>query len=327
MTYKLSIIIPTYNTAPLTVRCIQTVLRHPPSDSFEIIVVDNHSRDETCAEIEARFPDVVLLRNASNAGFARACNRGAERAQGQFLLFLNSDTEALEGTFDHLTQWLEANEKTGIVGPELFGAAGEILQMSWVWNPLLLGEAVQQYFAPYALRRSRFKRWLVRFLQRRSRQVPSMCGACFMIRREAFDQVGGFDENFELYFEDSDLCLRCKKAGWKIDFVSGSRVVHHLGQSSRGRSWNTTSIIYQQSHIAYYKKHAAGFFTVLLKIYLLLKWVRLCAISQAGEDDKERSAAYVRAYLRMILEKERLTLDKGVPSLSVRPAVGAGSAS
>ena len=75
-----------------------------------------------------------------------------------------------------------------------------------------------------------------------------------MIRRTAYDQIQGFDENFELYFEDSDLCYRCGKAGWEIDFLTDAKITHHLGGSTQG-SWTVTSLIYQQSHLAYYRKH------------------------------------------------------------------------
>src|SRR5258708_18033038 len=146
--------------------------------------------------------------------------------------------------------------------------------MCWVWNPILAGELLQQYLAPYSLRESAFRRACVAWLQRTSRHVSIICGACLMIRREAFDQIRGFDEEFELYFEDSDLCLRCKESGWKIDFVAESKIVHHLGQSTHG-SLHSTSLIYQQSHIAFYLKHSPLWADYLLKFYLLLKWARL----------------------------------------------------
>ena len=135
-----------------------------------------------------------------------------------------------------------------------------------------------------------------------------------MIRREAYDAIQGFDENFELYFEDSDLCYRCRKAGWEIFFVAQAKVTHHLGHSSRGKGdWNATSLIYQQSHLTYYRKHASRFAIGLLKIYLLLKWLRLRYRSWTEKSGRHRSEPYVKAYLRIIFEREKVTLRQGIP--------------
>ncbi len=309
-----SIIIPTFNTKDLTLRSIECLLQNPPKMNFEIIVVDNASSDGTLEAIRKRFREVVVIRNDRNLGFSRACNRGAAEASGRFLLFLNSDTEVQKGTFEHLIQWLESHSNTGVVGPKLIGPNERAIQMSWVWNPLLAGELIQQYFAPYAVRRSRFRQRLIQWLQNRSKSVPSICGACIMVRRDVFDQIGGFDEDFELYFEDSDICLRCRQAGWNIDFVAESKLMHRLGQSTRRSPWNSTSLIYQQSHIAFYRKHAPKWAVAMLKGYLLIKWIRLEIVSRQDQAHRTAGAAYCKAYFKMILEKEKVTLEKGIPS-------------
>ena len=202
--------------------------------------------------------------------------------------------------------------RSGIAGPELRSPEGRLIQMSWVWNPILVGEIFQQYLAPYSLRESAFKRRCVAWLQRKSRHVSIICGACLMIRREAYDQIRGFDEDFELYFEDSDLCYRCDRAGWDIDFVAEAKITHHLGKSTRG-GWTITSLIYQQSHLAYYRKHASRGAVWLLKIYLLLKWVRLRYVVWAEKEERARSIPYCNAYLRIIFGHAIITLEQGVP--------------
>jgi GT2 family glycosyltransferase len=306
---KLSIIIPTYNTAALTLQCIDHIQAHPPSSEHEVIVVDNHSSDSTLMDVQQKHPEVILIANDRNLGFSCACNRGAAVARGENLLFLNSDTEALEHTFDQLLDWLDKNPHTGIVGPELIGPQNQLLQMSWGWHPLLLGELIQQYFAPYAVRKSRFRRDLIKFIQRRSRKVPSICGACLMIRRDVFNELKGFDEDFELYFEDSDLCIRCVNAGRQIDFVRDAKIIHHLGQSTRG-GWNKTTLIYQQSHITFYRKHARPWSVWLLKFYLLFKWLRLRIVSLKEGEQKRISKDYCERYFQMITEKSKIELDE-----------------
>jgi hypothetical protein len=305
---KLSIIIPTYNAREFTLNCLASIHKSPPEDSYEIILVDNHSNDGTYEAVQRLYREVQAFQNPANLGFSKACNLGASHAQGDYLLFLNSDAEPLEGALQTLIDWLQNHPQTGIVGPTLLGPNESLLQMSWAWDPLLLGELVQQFFAPYSLRRSRYKQHLAHFLQRRSRRVPSLCGACLMIRLKTFEQLQGFDENFELYFEESDLCRRALIAGWGVDFVAEAKVIHHLGQSTRGR-WSRTSIIYQQSHLAYYRKHGFPGAVGLLKIYLLLKWLRLLWASRFDPANRDRSRAYCKAYFQMIQEKTRLNLQ------------------
>jgi GT2 family glycosyltransferase len=308
---KLSIIIPSFNTRALTLRCIECIRRTPPATSYEVILVDNHSSDASWEAVRQLDSEVIALKNDQNLGFSKACNRGAAAASGDYLLFLNSDTEPVPGAIDRLVGWLDEHPRTGIVGPELIGAAGEIRQMSWGWNPLITLELVQQYFAPYTVQRSKLKQRVIRFLQRKSRAVPSICGACLMIRRTVFDDVAGFDQDFELYFEDSDLCFRCSARGWQIDFVAESKIVHYLGQSTRG-SWSATSIIYQQSHLAFYRKHAPRWAVAFLKTYLFFKWLRLGIVSLIDRSEPEKAQLYRSVYRRMIAESTKVTLEDGL---------------
>lgn len=310
MNERISIIIPSYNTRDLTRRCIQTIYRHPPRDTLKVIVVDNHSSDNTAEMLKQDFPDVKLIVNDRNLGFSRACNAGAKLAEGEFLLFLNSDTEPTGDCLQRLADWLASHPKTGIVGPTLIGPANQLQQMSWNWHPILGYELIQQYFAPYAVRHSSFRQNLIRRLQRKSRSVPSLCGACIMVRRRAFEAIGGFDEDFELYFEDSDLCWRSVHKGWGIDFIAEAQLLHHLGQSTRG-SWSLTSLIYQQSHVAFYRKHAPRWGLTLLKIYLILKWLRLMIVTRFTQDHADQARRYSETYSDIIFERRKITLSAG----------------
>jgi GT2 family glycosyltransferase len=308
-----SIIIPTFNTRQSTVECVRSLRQAPPRISHEIIVVDNNSSDDTTAVLAREFPDIHLIRNPANLGFSKACNRAAKLAGGRYICFLNSDTMNTGSGIDLLVDWLDDHPRTAIAGPELRAPDNRLIQMSWVWNPILAGELFQQYLAPYSLRESAFRRACVAWLQRKSRHVSIICGACLMIRREAYEDIRGFDEDFELYFEDSDLCYRCHQAGWDIDFVPRAKITHHLGMSTRG-SWTATSLIYQQSHLAYYRKHAPGWALGLLKAYLLMKWLRLRFVVWSEKESREQSLPYCRAYFRMIFEREKIFLDQGIPT-------------
>src|SRR5690242_16350290 len=140
-----SIIIPTYNTAALTLACLRDLQDTPSRYSREIIVVDNASTDGTPKQIAAEFPEIRLISNRQNLGFSKACNLGAHQAKGHYLCFLNSDTRRVQEGIDILKDWLDKHPKTGIVGPELRSGSHQLIQMSWVWNPVLVGELFQQY--------------------------------------------------------------------------------------------------------------------------------------------------------------------------------------
>jgi FkbM family methyltransferase len=306
-----SIIIPTYNTCELTLSCLEKIKTFPPPGPYEVIVVDNNSSDGTYEQVRARFPDVIAIRNPGNLGFARACNRGAQEARGDILFFLNSDTEVLKSAFNVLLNWMKTHPETAIAGPEFIGPGQDLLQMSWSWYPLLGGEFLHRYFAPQNLGPSRLKQSLIRYLQRQPRNVPFICGACLMIRRDVFTKLNGFDENFELYFEDADLCWRCAEEGWNVDFVPDSKIVHHIGKSTKG-TWNMTSLIYQQSHITYYRKHAPVWSVFFLKCYLLLKWLRIWLDSRLEQKEPVRARLYCRSYLQVIFESMRFELDSNI---------------
>jgi GT2 family glycosyltransferase len=306
-----SIIIPSFNTVKLTAACLRDLLDRPPRRSHEIIVVDNGSTDGTLEKIRSDFDNIRLIANPDNLGFAKACNLGAHESSGRYLCFLNSDTVNGGQAMDTLVEWLETHPQTGIAGPELRASDSQLGQMSWLLNPVLAGEIWGKFLSPNSIRNSPIKNYFVTLLHRASRPVPIITGASLMIRREAFEQINGFDENFELYFEDCDLCRRCRKAGWGIDFVKAAKVTHYVGQSSTG-SWNLTSLVYQQSHIRYYRKHASTISVYLLRFFLLAKWLRLQYQARHEKDDSARTLAYCRAYRQVIREHRRITLAEGI---------------
>jgi len=295
MSCVVSILIPSYKTRDLSVQCIRSILENPPTVAYEIVLMDNNSGDGTYEEITRQFPSVRVMRNDVNLGVGQAFNSTPKEATGKAFLILNNDAKPMAGAIDRLVQWLETHPKSGIVGPELLGEGGALLQMSWGWYPVLTGELLQRFFNPSALQKSPFRQRWVRHLQQKSRRVPWICGACALIRREAFEAVAGFDEDFKLYFEDSDLCQRLTTHGWHNDYVAEAKAVHHLSQATRP-AMSEFSLIYLQSHILYYRKHAPFWGVWLLKGYLLLKWF---------------IGRYGTRFLQVVLEKQEISLPRG----------------
>ena len=274
MSHRLSIVIISYNTRDYLCRCLESIYECSPSFPFEVVVVDNASTDGSPSAVRDRFPAVQVLAGTENTGYSFACNQGIRAADSDFVLLLNSDTEMLPGSLQDWVEALEARPRAGAMGPLLVDGRREIIQMSWGWQPLFWGEIIQRWFAPKALERHPARVSIVRWLQRHDRTAPIIYGAAMLLRRSVLDAIGGMDEDFVFYLEDSDLCARVWKAGWEVAFHAGSPIVHHLGKSSDSQP-NRIALIYRQSQLLYYRKHGTVLDRILLRLYLRLKFWRM----------------------------------------------------
>ena len=213
-----SIVIPVFNRAELTEQCI-TSLAAATTGDFEVIVVDNASTDDTPALLDALGGAVIAIRNAENQGFARACNTGARRANGDYVVFLNNDTIPHPGWLDALVAVIERDPEIGAVGARLLYPDGTIQHA---------GIAFSADFEPFHVYQG---------LPGKAPQVSvdrdceAVTGACLLMPRALFLELGGFDEAYRMYFEDVDLCLRVRAAGRRVRYAAGS-VVTHLERAS-----------------------------------------------------------------------------------------------
>lgn len=233
-----SIIIVNYNAGPGLAACVLSAI----DDVQEVVVVDNASADDSLAILEQRCAgrdNLVILRNADNQGFARACNRGAHAAQGKYLFFLNPDCELQPGALARLQAVCEADPKAGMVGglllnPDGTEQAGGRRAVPTPWR---------SFVRAFGLARLA-KRWPKLFtdfhlhkqpLPQSPIEVEAISGACMFIRREALDEVGLLDEAYFMHCEDLDWCMRFWQAHWKILFVPDAKVLHYKGVCSRSR--------------------------------------------------------------------------------------------
>ncbi|MGZ7040436.1 MAG: glycosyltransferase family 2 protein [Thermoanaerobaculia bacterium] len=216
----LSVVIPTFNTASMTLRCCRAVLASIP-DSTEVIVADDGSSDDTAALLAREVPAVHVVRLESNRGFAAAANRGVEVSRGRVIVLLNSDAIVEQGALRALLGAL--NEGDGVAGAQLLNEDGT-LQWSGGRAPTLLWmTAVVSGVGPF-----------LRFFRRRDRvvarrEVDWVSGAAMAFRREVWEAAGPLNERFRFYCQDIEFCVRAQDAGWRVRIVPEARVVHRLG--------------------------------------------------------------------------------------------------
>jgi GT2 family glycosyltransferase len=264
----LTVIILQYNHPELTSACV-TALRRYCKNPGQVIVIDNQSPDHSARNI-ALPNNVQFMQNETNEGFGGANNRAAKMAAGDVLLFLNNDTVCHSDFIAPVLKIFEARPEIGIVGPRLVYTDGT-LQLSGGSLPSIRREFMDKIL--YVLST---KRLLVisRLLEKRygsTRKVEWVSGAALFIRRQLFEDLGGFDTNMFMYFEDKDLCKRAHEKGFDTLYETAVSVVHLGGGSTEGAHSGSTEKYYRQSQQWYYKKHRPHIDNLLLKIYLKLQ--------------------------------------------------------
>lgn len=256
----ISIIIPNYQSEHYLARCLASLQKHLMLVSHEIIIINNDPEPIT---IIAPTENIHILNAEKNNGFAGACNAAASTALGSVLFFLNPDTEIISGNLAELLTSLQ-DPTVGIVSPQLLTTSQDVQPWSAGYE-ITLQELLRNKFG---LVRSK-KLW-----EKNIQTQPDWTsGAALAIKRELFDKLGGFDENFFMYFEDVDLCKRVKKEGLQIISLPTIQILHIGGQSAS--STREQKKCYYDSQDYYFKKHFGTFQLYLLKIlrvfFLLLK--------------------------------------------------------
>ena len=229
----LSVLIVNWNTRELLRACLESLRRYPSELPMETIVVDNASSDESAEMVEASFPEVRLIRSPTNGGYAQGNNRAFEAAKGEYLLTLNPDTEALPETLNQALCALDRHPHAGCLGIRQIGPDGKT-QKSVRGFPTLLGivgdilKLRQGVFDSYRLER---------FDYAVEQDAPQPMGTFLMFRREALAAVGDashpFDETFPIFFNEVDLLLRLRKAGWSTIYSPVPTILHHGGESTK----------------------------------------------------------------------------------------------
>jgi N-acetylglucosaminyl-diphospho-decaprenol L-rhamnosyltransferase len=225
---RFSVVVPTRDTRALTLACLDSILSARQAAEVEVVLVDDAGRDGTADAVAARFPRVRVLRNRRPAGFTASVNRGLASVRGEILLLLNSDTEVNDDAWEILDRVFSQRRELGVVGAALHYPDGTPQWSGWRRpTPLWLFGLASGL--PALLGRLPGLRAVHPVGGLGGREVEWVTGAAMAFRRAVWQQVGPFDEVFELYCQDLDFCIRSRRAGWEVAVVEDFRVLHHQG--------------------------------------------------------------------------------------------------
>lgn len=250
----ISIIIISYNGRDLLKKCLLSIYKNL-TGKFEVIVVDHNSHDKSIEMVRSNFPKVTVIDAKKNPGFGTGCNKGAETARGNVLLFLNSDTEIIDNSVFEMEKFLRARQNIGITGGLLKNyddsdqrSCGRFYTLPNVALMLFGGEKLELAWQN----------------TKTEKEVDWVSGGFMMVKKSVFDMIHGFDEKIFMYIEDMELCYRVKKAGYSVVFYPKCQVIHK-GQGASSRQF---AIIHIYQGLEYfYKKHKSP------REYVVLKWL------------------------------------------------------
>ncbi|MCC6174538.1 MAG: glycosyltransferase family 2 protein [Chloroflexi bacterium] len=277
----LSVIVVTYNGRALIERCLNAIGEAIRGLKAEVIVVDNASPDGTADLVAAHSPDVLLIRSPENLGFGKANNRAIAVSRGRYLALVNPDAIVRPDAFRHLLDVAEAHPEAGALGGRLEYEDGRFQHSAFHFPDLR--QAFFGFFDVIPIDSERNGRYPVACFETTFR-AEHLLGAFILLRRTALEQVGAFDPAYFMYFEETDLCLRLRRAGWQNLYTPAARAVH-VGAASTSAHRERMSVEFHRSQAYFYRSH-----------YGYGGYVQLKAIVLAGTG--YRLARSVRAYLR-----------------------------
>jgi GT2 family glycosyltransferase len=266
------VVVVTYQSAPYIRPCLRSLRK-----TGGIVVVDNDSRDQTREIIAKEFPEVRLISARKNLGYARALNLGIAQTSSPIVVAANADTVFPAGSLERLASFLGEHPRAGVAGPQQVFPDGSWQRSYGTVHGLC--EAVKALVGVTSIGQiARRLSW--RRIPGRSRAVGYVDGAVMVIRRAAFDQVGGFDEAFSYYAEDADFCLRLRQAAWEVIHVPGTDVIHIRGGSSTRVEGYSDKFLRAQAHAKclLIRKHRPGWHLWLYRRISVLHAWKMCLL-------------------------------------------------
>ena len=297
----LSIVVVTWNAKSVALECLDSLSKLQSSIPSEIIVVDNASTDGTPEATNAGFPQVQLIRNQSNLGFAKANNTGIAASKAKYICLLNSNVVVPAGCFETMLTYMEHNPDIGVLGPKMInpngGVGHSVARFPTVWNTLCCALALHKVFRQSTALGGYM---MEGFPYDRIEDVEVLTGWFWMVRRGALEEVGGLDERFFMYGEDIDWCRRFHNAGWRVVFYPEAEALHY-GAASSAQAPTRFYVEMQRANQQYFRKHygrlgEAGY-VVTRSFHEVVRLLAYGGSYFTSGSDRPRAASMVRRSL------------------------------
>ncbi|MGR3218328.1 MAG: glycosyltransferase family 2 protein [Candidatus Anammoxibacter sp.] len=261
--HDVAFIIVTWNARDLLLDCLDSLFKQVALIDYEVLVVDNGSKDGTVEAVKQKFDSVRIIANKENVGFAAGNNQGFKEMSSRYAVLLNSDTIVLGGTFEKLVKFLDEHQDVAVVGPQLINKDGSKQNCFHNYPSLVtevIGLGLLKSFFPvkYPSKRRNYEEPL---------ETDSILGACLMVRKEVIEQVGYMDDGYFFFLEETDWCFRMRNAGWKIYHIPDVKIVHLHGESTKKKLPVATWIEYYRSNYRFFKKNL-GLLSLIVVVFV-----------------------------------------------------------
>ncbi|MDA9335377.1 glycosyltransferase family 2 protein [Flavobacteriaceae bacterium] len=305
---KLSVVILNYNVRYFLELCLQSVEAALVDIPSEIIVIDNDSKDDSCAMVKANFPSVTLIKNTSNIGFSKANNQAVKVAKGTYVCILNPDTVVAEDTFKTILNFADTQTNLGIIGCRLVDGSGSFLPES-KRNIPVVKIAIKKIFGnsqPY---------YASHIKEHDTAKVEILVGAFMILKRSLYDTLKGFDEDYFMYGEDIDFSYKSLNEGYDNYYFGGTTIIHYKGESTR-RNEIYLKRFYGAMQIFYKKHFKTNFFFDLVVSLGIKLLVRLKPLKQQQPEIKYKSVLISSNPENQLVKKLNPTLVTSVDEVS-----------
>jgi GT2 family glycosyltransferase len=321
-TFDVSVCIVSWNVKDLLRDCLNSLKAQAGNVRYETIVVDNASSDGSAEMVQREFPWVKLVDPKDNLGFGRANNLAYRHSTGRWVLLLNPDTVVLDRAIEKLVQFADRHPEAGAVGGRTLKRDGVSLERSCCWGspglwPLFCkGLGLHIIFKNSPI----FNREAMDYWQRDSvREVGVITGCCLMIRRDVYEQTGGFDDHFFMYAEETDLCWRIRKTGGRLVFCPEAQIIHLVGESAKKATSNRLFHI-NRALLKLFRKHYGKGYMLLANLLMcvfyavrvpLMKMAVLLGIG--GDELRDKTRAYwqtLKEHVRLFRPKNWYLIDQ-----------------
>ena len=268
----ISFCIVSLNSIKLLKKCLDSIPCSVERYSYEVIVADNHSYDNTIDILREAYPKVRLIKNNRNIGYTKAMNKILKLSRGNFKVVLNPDSKLMECSISKMVDFMRGNSMVGVVGPKVVDSSGQF-QMS-CRRGLAKPKAVFSYFFGLAKKFPKNLKYTEYHLNHLNEdeinQVSGISGSCMLINGKLIKKIGYFDEIFPIYQEDSDFCLRSLNSGWKVFYFPKSKVMHIGGRGGTSSYPYKMILEWHRSYIRFYFKHFSEDYSTLFNLFYLL---------------------------------------------------------